>query len=858
MSGRLLPHALLDLTLARASARLECLAYKSLQSHAGRVIRRYAHQQALLQDHPPAPTEYLPYDTASDRSLYAKRDPSRTERTALSSGGLFPHSQDGPLTELEKRILELKELPVSEIAQTSEPAYSESELLSIYEELLAIPSRPHTQGAAMVDPESRQRQDEAILRSAVKDLYELEDPVSIPIDTRSQYSAAITKLKEIVGALETASSSSTGPAPSISVLPEQEWAALVRTCVREKDAAAAEAVIDLMKRSGSHVPDVLLSTTMSLYADRGDIANTERFLTTFAGSKPSDPLRDLHIKAHLRSVAPRTFPTSALTVLHDYEGRGLPAPQKTYTRVITSLLQTRSTMGEAQAWDLFAHMRYVAHPNPDSRLYAVMIAACASRVLDSQPARALDLWTEMTVDKGMAPTADAYTAVIYACACSGEKLYVNEAFRLAKEMLDGHRDAYGNSAFRPDRKTFYALLEGAKRIGDLAKVRWILAEIVSESMQAARGDASDLVYVDEEIMTHIFHAYAAYKPPFDRAATVLVDESKADASTSDGSSTTTPTSDDPPQAQVQSAAADAPSNPQVPVAPRKPQFTDILPQSRPEVLGETRTLFYKVLQDVAPAALQSSTLFPERMENPMPEAFENVKLSQRLLNAYLSVHYAHGRFDEGVQLYRALFSELGVDKNAWTYVEALERCGRAQRGFERKEALQFAREVWAEWQPGEDAWRRRMKCPVGMNARMIERAYAAMIRILSLTGNACEAVQLVRDFVARYPPHVVKHANPKPALRSMRVSLEAPRPLVRLFTPVEVPDDTVPPLLSFPEVEILHHRLVMIGDTANIRYLKWVCMSYAGALKRRKEATLRAEPVPMDVKQGDHSQKLKQ
>ena len=82
----------------------------------------------------------------------------------------------------------------------------------------------------------------------------------------------------------------------------------------------------------------------------------------------------------------------------------------------------------------------------------------------------------------------------------------------------------------------------------------------------------------------------------------------------------------------------------------------------------------------------------------MPQAFENVKLSQRLLNAYLSVHYAHARFDEGVQLYRVLFSELGVDKNAWTYVEALERCGRAQRGFERKDALQFAREVWTlEW-----------------------------------------------------------------------------------------------------------------------------------------------------------------
>ena len=58
------------------------------------------------------------------------------------------------------------------------------------------------------------------------------------------------------------------------------------------------------------------------------------------------------------------------------------------------------------------------------------------------------------------------------------------------------------------RRTFCALLEGAKRVGDLAKVRWILAEIVAEWMRAARGDARDAVVVDEEIMTHVFHAYA--------------------------------------------------------------------------------------------------------------------------------------------------------------------------------------------------------------------------------------------------------------------------------------------------------------------------------------------------------------
>ena len=49
----------------------------------------------------------------------------------------------------------------------------------------------------------------------------------------------------------------------------------------------------------------------------------------------------------------------------------------------------------------------------------------------------------MTVDRGIPPTMDAYNAAIFACACSGNKLYVGEAFRLAKEMIDGNGDAYG-------------------------------------------------------------------------------------------------------------------------------------------------------------------------------------------------------------------------------------------------------------------------------------------------------------------------------------------------------------------------------------------------------------------------------
>jgi hypothetical protein len=93
----------------------------------------------------------------------------------------------------------------------------------------------------------------------------------------------------------------------------------------------------------------------------------------------------------------------------------------------------------------------------------MIIRACASPFnarYPFEPEKALDLWREMTKDQKLTPTAGSY-------AKSGTKSYVNEALRPARQMLDSHRDAHSLPAFRPDRKTFCALLEGAKRIGDL-------------------------------------------------------------------------------------------------------------------------------------------------------------------------------------------------------------------------------------------------------------------------------------------------------------------------------------------------------------------------------------------------------
>lgn len=152
-------------------------------------------------------------------------------------------------------------------------------------------------------------------------------------------------------------------------------------------------------------------------------------------------------------------------------------------------------------------MRYIAHPEPDIPLYTLMICACTSPISSSHssdPLWALDLWTEMTINHCLPPSLGAYNTIILACAWSGSKTYVNEAFWLAKQMLDSHRDAHGTSTFRPDQKTFCALLEGAKWLGDLAWARWILAEMVN-GHNKDKGDVDG--DVNEEVMMHVFHAW---------------------------------------------------------------------------------------------------------------------------------------------------------------------------------------------------------------------------------------------------------------------------------------------------------------------------------------------------------------
>lgn len=71
---------------------------------------------------------------------------------------------------------------------------------------------------------------------------------------------------------------------------------------------------------------------------------------------------------------------------------------------------------------------------------------------------------------------------------------------------------------------------------------------------------------------------------------------------------------------------------------------------------------------------------------------------------------------------------------------------------------------------------------------------------------------------------------------------------------MDIPDDSVPPLLTFPEVEVLHHRLVAKNRVDDIRYLKWVCKSYEGSLKMRRDRTIKAVPESLGSDERDEDE----
>ena len=155
------------------------------------------------------------------------------------------------------------------------------------------------------------------------------------------------------------------------------------------------------------------------------------------------------------------------------------------------------------------------------------------------------------------------------------------------------------------------------------------------------------------------------------------------------------------------------------------------------------------------------------------------------------------------------------------------------------------------------------------------------LMLLGRSGDIDGALALLRTFVSRYPPKAVLRptdsgashdafplampiASPsksptaqlfaKPPILSTRTVLANPvsstsltaRPLVRLTSVISPKDDRVPPVIAFDDVDLLHTRLAEHGRIKDLGYIKWACMAYGNALRKRRDAVLKAAPRDVD------------
>lgn len=466
-----------------------------------------------------------------------------------------------------------------------------------------------------------------------------------------------------------------------------------------------------------------------------------------------------------------------------------------------------------------------------------MIASCAAST-EPKPEMARDLWIQMTQDQKLDPAEPDYTAYILAL-CSTKSTYL-EGFDVFRQMLARHNDATyvpfqvpgqeGEdriSEFLPTTQTWKALLEGTKRAGDLARTRWVLSECVRlHTLMGGKG-----VAVDEDIMASVFMAYAAWKPTLKRS----VVRGQIDSAEKDKDTPQTATSAQEREyvelhEQEQSKYTDIERS----GGGDSDMFADRLPMTSSEALHEASLLF--------DAIISANTPSRDAQQATPPIIFTNVRLTARLINSYLSVIYSHASsLADCRKAWEEVWSRIHVEKNGWSYLHALERCSAGQRGRSnaaenRQQALDWAKQLWTEYQTLLPALLDRILRSaniepglayfLGVSPRQIESSWRAIIRSHALHNETDTALSLLSEFHNLYPPTDI--------LRSYSPLISHDFP-VKFTDPTSTTESHVPPHILFKDVDVLHQRLVRDEKWDQVGKVKWICQSYEGALGKRRK-----------------------
>ncbi|BGO90400.1 hypothetical protein NBRC10512_004115 [Rhodotorula toruloides] len=654
------------------------------------------------------------------------------------------------------------------------------------------------------------------------------------------------------------------------LLSRAEWSDLVLASALDGDREGVFKALQLMNRTTPISEGKVLENALAIYAAQGQ-PQEALALAKFARENRL-PISLIAHHQLLTSLLP-SHPELALRHLKAMEAAGYTPLRETYTAVTKRLVSSSSPNLVREGWDLYSHSRLVAYPIPDVPMFSTVIQACA-RGDHPAPERAIDLFTEMTDDNGLPPSELAYNGVIRACARDGTREYYHEALRFMRRMLDDN--------VKPSRHTFHAVLEGAKKHGDLARARWMLIKMVGVGGDVAPNDAT---------LALVLQAYAWYRPvgkEDGKAKEAQVPPAKQDADArGDGSSAIETVEgvvevdgevhpeDDP----ANLSAAPAPST----GSPSAAQIVELLgeeslfypgplPTTSAETLAEARKL---MLQVVDASVLDATTPAPPSLSESRPSStmFPLVEPTSFLLNSYLIVLARHGPFAAATNFFAAVYDRTGVVKSRHSFSVLMQRIELLEND---KQAVEAAKKLWEEWltwsetplppfspeeyegESAETARDRRLReeekwARERRNGENVRAMWGGLIRVLARAYRVDEALSVLKRFFQTFSPYVVREpltpaqqqpadALPLPSTRNPHL----PKVPIRISSsqyPETAPsfDRHRAPYLRFQDLRVLHQRCVELEDKKGMAVVKAITAAYEGALWRVRKKELEAE-----------------
>ncbi|TGZ80115.1 hypothetical protein EX30DRAFT_396452 [Ascodesmis nigricans] len=172
--------------------------------------------------------------------------------------------------------------------------------------------------------------------------------------------------------------------------------------------------------------------------------------------------------------------------------------------VYTTLIQTALKCTEyTVAWEIFNLIKFKSMATqPDVQAYGLMIHACAET---GETERALNLWNEMTLRRGIEPNEIVYSSIIHACAVRKE--YYHEAWKLATEMV---RRGLSFNLY-----TVNILIQACSRVGELTRARLLVRHMVNSGI--------DSLQPNHITFQNLLRAYSTYRVPESRRRNNLLD-----------------------------------------------------------------------------------------------------------------------------------------------------------------------------------------------------------------------------------------------------------------------------------------------------------------------------------------------